>query len=439
MLDRSTPPQVSEFKPLSIFPQQITELHPGITLHAIDGGTLPVNKLIVAWQYGDVQASAHATDASQTTACLASARLVPAMMLEGSAQRSGARIAEEVAFRGAWTGAGMSSDFASISLLSMNSTTPELIPVLADVLAHPTMPEQTFANMRRARAVQAQLASRQVASVAQAAVRTLLCGHAHPYGRILTADDVMTASRPLALEAASTGLRAMPVHIFVGGALSSSLMGAVHSLADNIHGMRQGTAPIIPAPPVSYSPEAPQTVHTDVPGALQGAVSIAQPVGVPRASDDYIPLRLAVMALGGYFGSRLMQNVRERLGLTYGISAALMGSAEGTAIVIDAQCDAANFGRVIAETRREMEALATQPMPDDEFRRLRQYAASQLAGTVGSPLAIADHYYSNLTIGAPADYYGRQWQALQALTPESLRDVAPRHFRPDDLLIATAG
>lgn len=426
---RNTAPAIRDFEPQSIFPEQTITPYPGITIHSVDGGSLPVNKLTIAWQYGD----ANATTVSE----LCAARLAPMLMTEGTSTHTGAEIAEMIDFRGAFLSAGSSSQFSQLTLLSLNESTPALIPILTDILTNPAIPEQTFDNLRQTQAMQLQLKRQNVGIMAAATATSLSAGIAHPYSRMILPEEMLSTSRQDVIKAARDGIRTMPVHIFVGGALSTELRQAIEQLASNINEIRSAEA--IPPEPVKYAPEAPQQVRVDIAGAVQSGVSLTLPIEISRADSNYIPLRLAVMALGGYFGSRLMQNVRERLGLTYGIGASLMGSPEGTMMAVNAQCDATSTERVIEEVKNEMRRMAETLMDGDELHRLRSFAATQLAATVGSAPAVIDHYYSNLSIGAPATYYADQWRVLGRLTAEQLGDMAKTYFDIDSLRIAVAG
>jgi predicted Zn-dependent peptidase len=160
---------------------------------------------------------------------------------------------------------------------------------------------------------------------------------------------------------------------------------------------------------------------------------------IPRSHKDYIPLRIAVMALGGYFGSRLMTSIREEKGLTYGISAALEGSHEAANITINAQCDPAYVDEVISQTFAEIERLANEPMPREELEALIQYLSSALAVTLDSPLSIADHYITQLTVGTPPDYFEQQFNVLGAITPATIAEMTSKYIKPELFATFVAG
>lgn len=178
--------------------------------------------------------------------------------------------------------------------------------------------------------------------------------------------------------------------------------------------------------------------ETICPEALQSAVCISIPT-IGRSDPDYIDLRLAMMALGGYFGSRLMTNIREEKGLTYGISGALLGYREGGVASIDSQTDPRNVKQLVSETIKELELLRTVAMTDGELSAVKRYAMSALAASLDSPFSIMDIYLTRYTSGTPDDYFKLQQKAITDLTAERIMEVANRHLDPDSVKISIAG
>ncbi|MDE7408183.1 MAG: insulinase family protein, partial [Muribaculaceae bacterium] len=154
---------------------------------------------------------------------------------------------------------------------------------------------------------------------------------------------------------------------------------------------------------------------------------------------DYVDLRCAIIGLGGYFGSRLMTEVRERQGLTYGISAALFGYPEAGIMMIASQTDNRSAQKLIEATKREILQLQEGPMGAAEFERLRRYIYSQLLSTLDNPFTIMD-YYETLKLNFIADgYFQRQIDALSSMTPERLRRVMADHIDITKMKTSVAG
>jgi predicted Zn-dependent peptidase len=145
------------------------------------------------------------------------------------------------------------------------------------------------------------------------------------------------------------------------------------------------------------------------------------------------------MALGGYFGSRLMSNIREEKGLTYGISASLCGNYEGAYVEIDAQCDASFVEQVVEESRKEIASLWENPPRDEELHRIKLRVWSSLASIADTPFATSDYYITRRIVGTTDSYFQDQMEALKNLTSHRIAEIAKKHLNPDALTVAIAG
>lgn len=160
---------------------------------------------------------------------------------------------------------------------------------------------------------------------------------------------------------------------------------------------------------------------------------------IDRNHPDYIVLRLLVMALGGYFGSRLMSNIREDKGYTYGINSYLLGYPEGGLIGISSSTDNSTADALIEETIGEIKRLSKGDFTEDEIARLKQHAMSTLASSLDSSFDIMEYYINGLVAFIPSNYFEEQVKAVKSLTPELLTRVAREHLSLDRLNIAVAG
>lgn len=145
------------------------------------------------------------------------------------------------------------------------------------------------------------------------------------------------------------------------------------------------------------------------------------------------------MALGGYFGSRLMSNIREKKGLTYGISALLLGDREGSHATITAQCDNGYAGRVVEEIRNEIKALADNPPSGDELERMRLHAVSDSLEALDTPFSIMKVIVSQYAVGMPDNYFQRQQEVIASIDSDTIGEMARRYLSADSLRISIAG
>lgn len=428
-LDRKTPPPVRDFEFRPLPPQTIGHL-PGATLHIIDNGELPANRVTIAWHYGVCHSI------SQTGGGTA-ASLVPALMLEGTDRLNGQEIAEAFDFNGAMVRQRATDRCSLIDMLSINDTTPALLDIIGHVFTSATLPQKAFEALRAKGAQRRAVDLTRPVTLAMDAVSEMIMGPGHPYLRIATPQDIMDTTPQDVRLAYETGCHSAPVDIYYGGRMDAKIEKSLHKLASLIHEHRNSDN-VCHAPIHHMKPSEPQERHIAMEGSLQTAVAAAIPA-IDRSHPDYIPLRLTVMALGGYFGSRLMTNIREEKGLTYGISAALHGTHEGAYTFISAQCAAGTAPTVLTEIKAEIAKLASTPMPADELHRLKSYAASQLMAILDTPMAIADHYLNQAIVGTPPHYFESQFRAIENLDADTLMLMATRYLQPAEMRIATAG
>ena len=417
--DRSTPPPVVEFSEINLVPVNRETLDNGVSLAVLNTGEQDICRV-----------EFYLTGGLMETDDPAAMSVMAECMREQTADYSGSEIADIIDFNGARLGTRLTDHFTALSVLVLEQHLHALLPVINSILLRAEFTERTVETAARRLAASAANRHAQVLYLASTAARRAAMGENHPSAKVLTPDDFATVTVER-VQACYDSLKNTTVNVFLGGRFSDDSLRQVRAVAAALPSANHGSLNVIPV-----NPEPPSVHEINVPDAVQAAVSMSIPT-IGREHPDYIPLRLTVMALGGYFGSRLMTNIREEKGLTYGINAALYGSREGAYIQIDAQCDATFIEQVIAETKAELTNLAANPLKDDELRRLRMHAWSVLAANTDSPLGLLDYYTTQLSIGTPSDYFERQLHAIAALTPEIIADMSRKYLTsPMSIVIA---
>lgn len=420
MLDRTIAPPVHMMGNLKLPIPKTLILDNGVHLHYIDGGSQDVNQLNIVWQGG-----------INDNANMVAPKLAASLMCEGTAKMSGAEISESIDFHGALLKAMASPHFTTLSLIALNSMTEGILPVVEDIITCASYLEAPFEMFRQIEADDFELARSNVAVLAREAVSILSKGPEHPEAIPLTKERILSTTLAQVRDQYRRLITAQNCHAFLSGRISDEVL---HRTTDLLAGL-QSDKPSIALDVVPYQPLPPQRVDIDRPGAVQAAV-VAEIPAPDRNHPDYVPLRIAVAALGGYFGSRLMKNIREDKGYTYGIGAYLLGSREGGTISIMAQADKAYVDPLIDELRIELSRLVDVPLSHDEILALRQYLSTSLMEFLDSPFAIMDYYRTIHTVGIPTGYFERQVEAVRGLNAEMVCEIARKYIDPAQLRIA---
>lgn len=422
MTDRTTPPPVSELT-LGAMPPEVVEVLPnGLTFHRFSGGDQPVCRLQLLFRGGQAE-----------TGNKLISRVMLSAMAEGTLSTGTDAFADLLDYNGVRIGAQCHNHYSSLSVSMLNHRATAVMPLLADMLSQPLFPSDRINTMLQNAKAQLEIADTEVTTLAEYASDALTMGKDHPLAQRLTPSDIDRITRDDIVALHRRMICPATTHAYLAGLLDEATVDAVRSFLGSIPAIGSGFDLNI----VPNAPAAPG--RTDVSGAdtLQSAIAATIPA-IDRAHPDYNDLRLTVMALGGYFGSRLMSNIREDKGMTYGISAYLSGVHEGGYITVAATCDKQYTDTVLDEIRHEMRRLADEPPATDELSRLKRHALSSLAQTLDTPVSIMGYYTTSLLVGTPPDYFEAQQAAIKGLTAERIAELASKYLCPDALRTAVA-
>lgn len=416
---RKVAPAVSPVAALDMPDVRMRVLEPsGIHMHIYTGCDTPVCYLSVLVEGGQAEAGMPAV-----------AALCGIMHSEGSSKYSGGDISSTLDYNGAWIKSVSNSHHMQHSLFSLNSKLDKVLPVFADMVFNPTFPSKEFDVRREALARNIEVSQNDVSYVARCASDAMIMGSSHPLAIMDNPEVLRSLTRA---DVFGFHGRGGAVQVFLCGQVTPQIEELV---AETFSRVSTGSAALDIRP---FEPEMVQQKIIRQEDATQSAVMIALPA-IKRDHSHYLPLHLTVMALGGYFGSRLMLNIRESKGLTYGISASLLGNIDDASILISAETDNANVRRLIDEVASEMQRLASDPCRGEEMWRLRQSASSAQASVLDSPFSIMDHHITSVLSGLPRGYFDAKQQCIASLTPDVIAEMAGQYLRPELMRIAVAG
>lgn len=421
-LDRTIPPLTNPFGRLVIPEPKHSILDNGIPLSIIGNDTDDVILLSIVWSGGIAEAQSPAT-----------AALASIVMREGTSNHTGAEIAETLEYNGAQLSILPSPHFTRIDLKSLKSRFEQILPAIIDIFQNPSYPEHEFNILRENQARSLEIEREKVDFHAANAMNRLVMGDRHPLASESTPESVRAISRSDVMAFWRKIFCACPAHIYMAGHITPDIE---HLVNKHIGSIRFETEPAAQIN-IPFMASSLRETFVSRPESLQSAVRLAIPT-IGRDHPDYTSLRLLVMALGGYFGSRLMANIREDKGYTYGINAYLLGYREGGVMMIGTQCDNSYVEALIGETKQEIARLSSGDFSAEEIERIRFNAMSQLASMLDTPFTITDYYRNHLLSDTPADYFYRQQEAIAALSAENLASLA-RHLPLSNLYTAIAG
>jgi len=172
--------------------------------------------------------------------------------------------------------------------------------------------------------------------------------------------------------------------------------------------------------------------------AVQTAIRIGK-ISITQNHPDYVKLSILVTVLGGYFGSRLMKNIREDKGYTYGIYASLVPFKEAGIIVISTEVGKQYQQDTIDQVMKEIERLRTEKISDEELVLVKNYIAGEMIRSVDGPMALSEILESLSIFDQDFSYLTEAYKETATVTADELLLLAQQYLAPNDLKICIVG
>lgn len=424
MLDRTVAPPVQPLASVTLPAADVLSLPNGARLHILRNNAQPVVRLQVV-----VPAGKWAEPMPGVS--LLTAR----MLLEGTRTRTARQIADEVAFYGASLECEQGFDRATLTLYCLTRHLSNLLPLILDVLTEPIFPEQELALLK-SRTVQNVRVERQKTSyLAAEQFSQSLFGASHSYGNKFNEETFQQISPDQLRAFHRQAYQLSQAEIFLCGDTLSSDEVTVQEQLGNVTSLIVSNPTSAPAPPVG-SPDS--KLHVPVEGSLQASLRIGRlwpDLSHPQTHD----LQVLVKVLGGYFGSRLMKNIRENKGLTYGIYASIGPREHATSFVIGSDVNAANAEAAIKEVHHELRRLQQELIPEVELQTVKNYMAGKFANELSTVFEQCDKYKNLIFYDLPHNYYADFITSVQRTNSVTLKKLAQEYLSPEDMLEVVSG
>ena len=309
-----------------------------------------------------------------------------------------------------------------------------VLGVLAELLTDASYPAGQVDGERDRLAERIAIARTQPGTIARSALAARRFG-SHPYAIGLPDAELVSAVRAPALRRLHRErvLPAGSILVLVG---DLDPRAATDTVATALEGWT-GSGKAVEAPPVTeLRPAGIELV--DRPGAVQSNLRLGGPA--PSRTDADLPAtRLAAMIYGGYFSSRLVENIRERRGYSYSPRSAIDHQRATSSFLVEADVATEVTGAALLETQYELGRIALTPVTEAELDAARRYVLGSMALSTATHAGLASTLSALLGAGLPADWLRTHQQDLSAVTVEQVQGAAARYLAPEKLTAVVVG
>lgn len=350
------------------------------------------------------------------------------MLKCGTHSKTAFEINQAIEYYGAYLNRSAGAEYANITLHSLTKHIEQVLPILQDVMYNATMPQAEL-DIHIQNSVQRLTMSLQKGDfVANRKIDVMLYGAQHPYGTHSTIEDYNALTVADCVQHYEQYYKQSMYTIFVAGKLPSNIIPLLNQYL--------GTHPIlntsIVAPPTKYAPSSTHKLELiNDPQAVQGAIRIARPYH-NRHHVHFKECMVLNTILGGYFGSRLMTNIREDKGYTYGIHSYVQNHTERTAWVISTEAGKDVTPATITEIYNELHTLKTIPVQEEELQLVRNYMMGQLLGDLDGPFQLINRWKTYYLNGLTEAYFNDYVHTIKTITPARIQELANIYLNKED-------
>ena len=423
-IDRKVSPSFKTVEKIEMIHASEKRLRNNIPVYAINAGTqelIKIEFLFSAGMYQQVMPLQAAT--------------VNAMLEEGTSKMTAAQIADAIDYYGAFLEVGVSQDTASVVLYTLNKHLKATLPIVEQVIKDAVFPQNELDTHLQNKRQKFLVNNQKVATLARKRFTELIFGEKHPYGINVKETDFDVINRSHLNDFYSNFYRANSCKIILAGKVEDD----VYALLDEHFGGNDWLATndlSRKSIEVITASEHKQLIYKE--DALQSAIRIGK-IMFNKAHPDFQPFQILNTVFGGYFGSRLMSNIREDKGYTYGIGSGIASLQNSGYFFISTEVGIDVCKNAINEIYFEMKRLREELIPEDELQLVKNYLLGTFLRSVDGPFAMADRFKGIMEYNLGYDYFDRYIATIKEISASQLRELANVYFVESSMMELVVG
>jgi len=418
-MNRKTAPHIKdaiEFN-LQLKPYQKYTLVNGVPVYAIDAGAQEVIQIELLFYAGNWFEQQKSVAAATNY-----------LLKNGTSTKSAFEINEVFEYYGAYCNRSCFNETAVVSLSSLSKQLPVILPVVRDMITDAVFSEAELDIYKQNSKQRIKVNLQKCDFVATRLIDTYVFGEQHPYGKYTTPEDLDALNSQQLKDFFNQYYLNGQCVIFVSGKLPADIEQQLNSAFGDLSlkPFNNQLSTIIQSP----AAEKKYRIQNDAEG-VQGAIRIARPF-LNRHHPDFMKVSVLNTVFGGFFGSRLMSNIREDKGYTYGIHSYVQNHIHNSAWMISTEAGKDVCEATIEEIYKEMKLLREDLVDEEELLLVRNYLIGTILGDLDGPFQIMGRWKNLILNNLDGDYFYRSIETIKTISAENLRDLAKKYLNPED-------
>lgn len=423
MLNRNIQPTVNPIEHIDMVKAEIRLLSNGIPVYFVNAGSQDVVKIDFIFEAGTWFQPANLV-----------ASLCNSMLEEGSANFSAADIGEKFDFYGAYIQLTADQNYGYFNIISLGKHFKTILEITENLIKHSVFPQYELEVLIDKNKQKFLLENQKVKTLCQKKITQVMFGESHPYAITNKLEDFDQINREMLLQFYQSYYHSGNCRIIAAGQIDESVL----DLLETHFGGSDWQGNSINAPTFEISPDPQKFHHVEKANGIQSAVRMGK-FWVPKNHPDYHALSVLVTIFGGYFGSRLMTNIREEKGYTYGIGSYVLSLKYSSYLIITTEVGNEYVEPTLKEIAIEMKRLQTELVSENELETVKSYLLGEFLRDFDGPFALAGSFKAINDFGLDYSFYDDSLHVLRNITSEEIMQLAQQYLNPEDFYTVVAG
>ena len=348
------------------------------------------------------------------------------LLKNGTTKKNAFQINEHFDYYGSYLNRACYNETAVLSLHCLTKHIGELLPAVKELITDSTLPQEELDIYRQNMKQRLKVNLKKSDFVAGRLIDTYLYGKDHPYGKFTSEEDFDSLQREQLVDFYKNYYQQGKLIIFVAGKLPSNLEPLLNEhFGDLVNKeVKEQKHEIVTAKEKKYR------VSNDENG-VQGSIRLARPFP-NRHHPDFLKTMVLNNLFGGFFGSRLMLNIREDKGYTYGIHSYLQNHVHSSAWMVSTEAGKDVTEATISEVYKEMKRLREEKVDDEELLLVQNYMMGSILGDLDGPFQIIARWKNIILNNLDGSYFQNSINTIKKITAPELQELAQKYLVPEE-------
>ena len=411
MIDRALAPVYGEVENIELIRAKPLVLANGLKLFSINGGEQDLVRIEFIFSNTNYDSAKPLQTFATNT-----------MLNDGTSELSSTQIADKIDYYGAFLQTEYANDHSTVTLFTLNKHLANTLPIVKAIISDSIFPQVELDTLIRNQKQKLSVSLEKNDFLSRKTFSHVLFGDTL-YGYDIAATDYDKLSRDQLNTYFKLAYQPKNCTVIISGKVNEDTI----TLIDKYFGSDWNNSIDVKENEFKFTTGSGQENFLERADALQSAIRIGQ-VSINRKHADFPGLQVLNTIFGGYFGSRLMANIREDKGFTYGIGSALVSLKNTGYFFIASEVGAEVCSATLTEIEKEITLLKEQPVTEGELALVRNYMLGSMLGSLENSLSHADKFKNVYFSGLDYDYYKNYINTVRNIGPDELQALANRYL-----------